>query len=217
MSPILMASAVAAGIASVLSPCVLPILPIVAAGSEKDHKWRPLLLSLGLALSFIAMGVISSLAGSWLASRMRMVEIFAGSLIALMGLLLLVGLDVFKHLSIFQRISQKPGTGPLSGLLLGISLGLVWIPCVGPFLSSVLTMVASQGELFQGIVLLLFYSLGFSIPVMVAGYASRWFRFKTQAVRKHALAVRIVGGLLLVSLGVFIAINGSYGLGSLSF
>lgn len=215
MSPFLLVSAFAAGFASVLSPCVLPILPIVAAGSEKDHKWRPLLLSLGLAISFVAMGVLSSLAGGWLASRMRMIEIVAGVLVAVMGLLLLLGIDAFKNLTTFQRFSHKAGTGPFSGIVLGMALGLVWIPCVGPFLSSVLAMVASQGSLGGGIVLLSIYSLGFSVPVFVAGNASRWFRTKTQAVRKHAMLVRLAGGFLLISLGLFIAFQGSYSLGSL--
>lgn len=215
MSPLLIASAFGAGFASVLSPCVLPILPIVAAGSEKDHKLRPVVLSLGLATSFVAMGILSSLAGSWLASRMRVIEIVAGILVAVMGLLLLLGIDTFKNLTIFQRFSHKAGTGPFSGFVLGMALGLVWIPCVGPFLSSVLAMVASQGSLGGGVVLLLIYSLGFSVPVLVAGYASHWFRSKTQAVRKHAMLVRIAGGSLLISLGLYIAFQGAYSLGSL--
>lgn len=215
MSPLLIASAFGAGFASVLSPCVLPILPIVAAGSEKDHKLRPVVLSLGLATSFVAMGILSSLAGSWLASRMRVIEIVAGILVAAMGLLLLLGIDTFKNLTIFQRFSHKAGTGPFSGFVLGMALGLVWIPCVGPFLSSVLAMVASQGSLGGGVVLLLIYSLGFSVPVLVAGYASHWFRSKTQAVRKHAMLVRIAGGSLLISLGLYIAFQGAYRLGSL--
>lgn len=215
MGSFFIASAFGAGFASVLSPCVLPILPIVAAGSEKDHRLRPVVLSLGLATSFVAMGIVSSLAGSWLASRMRMIEIVAGILITVMGLLLLLGIDTFKNLTVFQHFSHKTGTGPFSGFILGMALGLVWIPCVGPFLSSVLALVASQGSLGIGIVLLLFYSLGFTVPILVAGFASRWFRCKTQAVRKHAILVRIGGGSLLISLGIFIALKGSYGLGNL--
>jgi cytochrome c-type biogenesis protein len=215
MNAFLILTAFGAGFASVLSPCVLPVLPIVAAGSERDHKLRPILLALGLSVSFLAMGILSSLAGGWLAGRMRLIEVIAGSIVALIGILLLLGVDAFKHLSIFQRFSPKVGAGPFSGFLLGMALGLVWIPCVGPFLSSVLAMVASQGSLGGGIVLLLIYSLGFSVPVLVAGYASRWFRAKTQAVRKHAMQVRIAGGLLLIVLGVYIAIQGAYGLGSL--
>ncbi len=212
-----LAMAFGAGFASVLSPCVLPVLPIVAAGSEKDHKFRPLLLALGLAISFVAMGVLSSLAGSWLAGKMRLIEIVSGALVAIMGLLILLGIDAFKRLSFLQQYSPKVGAGPFSGLLLGIALGLVWIPCVGPFLSSVLAMVASKGSLGGGVVLLLIYSLGFSLPVLAAGYFSRWFRGKTQGLRKHALLVRLAGGILLVGFGIYIAMAGTYGLGSLSF
>lgn len=217
MPPFLILTAFGAGFASVLSPCVLPVLPIVAAGSDRDHKLRPILLAIGLSMSFVAMGILSSLAGGWLAGKMRVIEMVAGSIVALIGFLLLAGIDAFKHLQVFQRFSPKVGAGPFSGLLLGLALGLVWIPCVGPFLSSVLAMVATQGSLGGGVVLLLIYSLGFSIPILAAGYASRWFRAKTQSVRKHAMLVRILGGLLLMALGFYIVAKGTYGLGSLAF
>jgi len=203
------------GIASVLSPCVLPVLPIVAAGSERDHHLRPLLISLGLAIAFITMGILTSLAGSWLAGNMRTIEVFSGLLVAIMGLLLLLGIDAFKHLSFLQQFSPKIGAGPFSGLLVGMALGLVWIPCIGPFLSSVLTLVATQGSLPQGILLLSVYSLGLSIPVMTAGFAARWFRARTQRLRKYSMLVRLVSGILLLVFGLYIATKGSYGISAL--
>ena len=71
-----MAIAFAAGVASVASPCVLPVIPIVIAGTDKDHKYRPLLIVLGLSFTFIAMGVISSLFGSLFANKMRLIVPF---------------------------------------------------------------------------------------------------------------------------------------------
>ncbi len=217
LSPMLLAMAFGAGFASVLSPCVLPVLPIVASGTEKDHKFRPLLIAMGLSLAFVTMGVISALAGGWLAEKMRAIEMIAGALVVVIGISFLIEVDVFKSITFFQRFAVKPNQNPLSGLVLGAALGLVWIPCVGPFLSSILATVASQGSLGSGVVLLLIYSLGFSVPVLVAGYASRWFRLRTQSLRKHATIVRIASGILLVALGGYILLYGSYGLGSLSF
>ena len=206
--------AFSAGLASVLSPCVLPVLPIVAAGSERDHRLRPLLISLGLSIAFITMGVLTSLAGAWLAPKMRLIEILSGLLVAVMGALLILGVDAFKRLSFLQQFSPKIGAGPFSGLLIGMALGLVWIPCIGPFLSSVLALVASKGSLLQGVILLATYSLGLSVPVMIAGFASRWFRARTKGLRQYALAVRLLSGLLLLVFGLFIATRGSYGLGA---
>ena len=205
-----------AGLASVLSPCVLPVLPIVAAGSERDHKFRPLLITVGLSIAFISMGILSSLAGGWLANKMRVIEVAAGLLITTLGLFLLFGIDAFKRLSFLQQLSPKVGAGPLSGLLIGMALGFVWIPCIGPFLSSVLALVASNGHLSQGIALLSMYSFGLAIPILVAGYASRWFRARTQGIRKHALAVRLSSSFVLILFGLFIAIRGSYGLGAIA-
>lgn len=208
----LLAMAFGAGFASVLSPCVLPVLPIVASGTEKDHKLRPLLIALGLSIAFVTMGVISSLAGGWLAGKMRTIEMIAGVLVIAIGISFLIGIDLFKSVTFFQRFAVKPNQNPLSGLVLGAALGLVWIPCVGPFLSSILATVASQGSLGRGVVLLLIYSLGFSIPILAAGYASRWFRLRTQGLRTHATLVRVASGILLIALGGYILLYGSYGL-----
>lgn len=217
MSFMLIIGALGAGLASVLSPCVLPVLPIVAAGSAQDHKLRPVMLTLGLSLTFILMGVLSSLAGGWLAPKMRALEIISGGIIVLLGTLMLTGKDVFKNLSFLQSMAPKTGSGLFAGLLLGLALGLVWIPCVGPFLSSILAMVASQGDVAQGVILLTIYSIGFGIPVLIAGYASQWFRNKAKKARNHAALVRIIGAVLLIALGTFIITQGTYGLGSLSF
>jgi len=91
----------------------------------------------------------------------------------------------------------------------------VWIPCIGPFLGSVLTLVATKGSLPQGILLLATYSFGLSIPVMIAGFASRWFRVKTQSLRKNSMLIRLFSGILLLVFGAYIATKGSYGIGSL--
>ena len=199
--------ATAAGLASVASPCVLPVVPILVAGTAEDHRHRPLLIVLGLSAGFMAMGALTALFGGAMASIMPLFEKISGGVIILFGVLLLCGVNLFKNIHIFNRI-QSGSRGRWSGLALGLTLGLVWIPCVGPMLSGVLTLVATQGQIVTGLVLLGFYSLGFAIPMLLAGYASQTVRQKMRLVNAYPLAVRIVSGLVLVAFGIAILNSG---------
>jgi cytochrome c-type biogenesis protein len=201
------AAAFVAGLLSVASPCVLPVIPIVVTGGGKDHKLRPLLVVLGLSFSFVLMGVISSLFGSVITSKMRYVEWVAGVLIAVFGVLMLLDINPFKKLSLFNKMKTNY-TGLFSGFLLGATLGLVWIPCIGPMLSGVLAMVATDGQLASGVLLLLIYSAGFSVPMLIAGYFTQFFRTKVRAVSAKGNAVRYISGILLIAFGVFITQGG---------
>lgn len=196
-----------AGLASVASPCVLPVLPIIVTGTAEEHRSRPALVVLGIAVSFVVMGVLTSLFGAAVGPAIPALEKVVGVLVIVFGVLMLADVNLFKRLSWFQRI-QVQGGGRWSGLLLGLSLGLVWIPCVGPMLSSVLAMVAAQGTLLAGVSLLLVYSLGFAVPMLAVGYGSQSLRQRVRLVAAHPAVVRWVSGGLLVAFGVLILRKG---------
>ena len=196
-----------AGVASVASPCVLPVLPIIVAGPAEEHRSRPALVVLGIAVSFVIMGVLTSLFGAAVGPTIPALEKVVGVLVIAFGLLMLADVNLFKRLSWFQRI-QVQGGGRWSGLLLGLSLGLVWIPCVGPMLSSVLAMVAAQGTLLAGVSLLLVYSLGFAVPMLAVGYGSQSLRQRVRLVAAHPGVVRWLSGGLLVAFGALILQKG---------
>jgi cytochrome c-type biogenesis protein len=196
-----------AGLASVASPCVLPVVPIIVAGTADEHRSRPALVVAGISASFVAMGVLTSLFGASVGPALPLLEKVVGVVVVAFGLLLLADVNVFKRLTWLQRI-QPSGGGRWSGLLLGLSLGLVWIPCVGPMLSSVLAMVATRGSLAAGVVLLLVYSLGFAVPMLAVGYGSQALRQRVRALAAHPVAVRWASGLLLVAFGAVILRQG---------
>jgi cytochrome c-type biogenesis protein len=196
-----------AGLASVASPCVLPVVPIIVAGTADEHRSRPALVVAGISASFVAMGVLTSLFGASVGPALPLLEKVVGVVVVAFGLLLLADVNVFKRLTWLQRI-QPSGGGRWSGLLLGLSLGLVWIPCVGPMLSSVLAMVATKGSLVAGVVLLLVYSLGFAVPMLAVGYGSQALRQRVRALAAHPVAVRWASGLLLVAFGAVILRQG---------
>jgi len=203
--------ALLAGLASVASPCVLPVVPIIVTGTSEDHRHRPLLIVLGLSTTFIAMGVISAIFGGALAGVMPLAEKGAALVVISFGALMLFDINLFKRLSFFYRV-QTASKGRWSGLVLGLTLGLVWIPCVGPILSGVLTLVATRGQVLGGMLLLAVYSFGFALPMLLAGYASQAFRQNIRFLSARPLAVRLASGLLLMAFGVFMLTNGMLGM-----
>lgn len=196
-----------AGLASVASPCVLPVVPLIVTGTADEHRSRPALVVAGIATSFVAMGVLTSLFGGVVGRALPALERGFGALVIAFGLLLLADVNLFKRMTWLQRL-QPAGGGRWSGLVLGLSLGVVWIPCVGPMLSGVLAMVAAEGTLAAGVALLLVYSLGFAVPMLLVGYGSQALRRRVRAVAAHPVAVRWVSGLLLVAFGVLILRKG---------
>ncbi len=194
--------AVGAGLASVLSPCVLPVIPIIMAGAELKDRLRPLIVVIGLSLTFMAMGAISSLFGTFLVGKTRYIEIAGALVIVLMGLMVLFDLSVFKRFYKLSNIRVKE-EGRFGALILGMSLGVIWVPCVGPFLSSTLTMVGTSGQLSTGIILLGFYSVGLAIPMLIVGYSSQLLQNKIKGLLKHEAILRYVSGGILVIFGLY--------------
>lgn len=213
MDPLHLLLVFGAGLASVASPCVLPMVPILVTGTAEEHGTRPLFLVLGIATSFMIMGVLTSLFGGAVAPWMPVVEKVTGVLVILFGLLMLLDVNLFKHLGFLQQVDFG-GKGMASGLLLGLSLGLVWVPCVGPILASVLALVATQGSLAKGLLLLAVYASGFAVPMLAVAYGSQALRQRVRALNRHPAAIRWVSGLLLVGFGVLILKSGLLVLGS---
>lgn len=200
--------ALGAGLASVLSPCVLPVVPVIAAGAERKDALRPLMVVLGLTLSFMAMGAASSLFGALLIGRTRTIELAGAAVITVMGVLVLFGVNIFKR---FYRLSsiRVKGDGRIGGLVLGMALGVVWVPCIGPFLSSVLAMVGTSGQTARGAVLLGFYSLGLAVPMLVVSYSSHLIQRRITSLARHEAALRYVTGSVLVAFGLYSIIHGN--------
>lgn len=200
--------AIGAGLASVLSPCVLPVIPVIIAGSEQKDRFRPLIVVFGLSITFMAMGAASSLFGALLIGRTRYIEQAGGLVILLMGLMTFFDMSIFKR---FYRLSNINVTaeGRFSGLILGMALGVVWIPCIGPMLSSILTMVGTSGQLIKGIVLLGSYSVGLAIPMLVVAYSSQLMQQRLRAIARTESLRYLMGGIL-IAFGLYVLLIGNF-------
>jgi cytochrome c-type biogenesis protein len=195
-------SSVLAGMLSVFSPCILPILPIILTGSEKDSKLRPIFIILGLGLVFIMLGVASSLFGGFLNGRIDYLEKIGAVIIFIFGMLLIANVNIFKKITIFNKLlSDKMSSFP--DFFLGMAFGLLWVPCTGPILSSILTLVAGKGSVVTGIILLSFYSLGFAIPMLIVAYFSQFFRTQVSSRLPDPKYISMASGILLVLFSIY--------------
>jgi len=198
--------AFAFGILSVLSPCILPVIPLIAAYSTKSGKYIPITIVIGLSASFTLMGVLASAFGSVFQQYSTMLYTIGGVVIILLGLCMIF--DVIEHnirriipnTGLSTKFSMTNAGSTAGGLMFGFSLGIIWIPCVGPILGAILMLVAVEGDIFYGGILLAIYSLGLGIPLLAIAYTSR---FTLKPFNKYSVIIRRISGVILVLIGLY--------------
>ena len=169
----------AAGALSALSPCVLPLLPVVLAGAIQRHRLGPLCLAAGLAVSATAVGFAVATLG--FALDRDLVRLVAGALLVAFGLVLLVGrLDAAYTraatplASGAARLMARLGPRGLAGeFAMGALLGALWTPCGGPTLGSAISLAAQRRSLGAAAAVMAAYSAGAVVPVLLLAYGSR--------------------------------------------
>ena len=208
----LAALALVAGVVSFTAPCTLPLLPGYVSyvsglddGSRRGAGLGPWLFVAGFAITFTALGATASAFGFLLASNSRLVDTIAGSIIVVMGLVLL---GVFR-VPWFQREWRLPlhriARGPSGALPLGVAFALGWTPCIGPVLAGILTTAATRTSVAQGAFLLFVYALGLGAPFLWLARQVRRGRDRLGWLRRNARRLEIVGGIVLVAMGVALA------------
>ena len=180
LSPIL---SFAAGALTILSPCVLPLIPIVLGSAAQRERFGPLALSIGLVASFTTTGFIVAAFGSSLGIDSEVVRIFGAALLILLGLTMLLasGQNLVARLAgpiASWAASKQQGLadkGLAGQALIGVLLGIVWSPCVGPTLGTA-TVLASQGESLGAVALVMAaFGLGIAAVLLILSLATRGF------------------------------------------
>lgn len=213
--------ALSAGFISFLSPCILPLIPSYMAfitgisleelSHEKNLKRvrkiviiNSLLFILGFSIIFIALGASATFIGKFLSRNIRWFEIVGGCVVILLGLHF-IGIFRLKFLNREKKIHLKDKPlGFIGTVLVGMAFGAGWTPCVGPILGAILTMAATTQNIFKGIVLLAFYSVGLGLPFLISGLIIHKFFEYFKAVRKYFKVITAVGGILLIILGILL-------------
>jgi cytochrome c-type biogenesis protein len=202
-----------AGLASFLSPCVLPLIPsyiTFITGMTLDDVSRArrvalihsLLFVLGFSLIFLALGASATLLGRLLVTYRVWVSRVGGLLVLAFGLYLL---GVF-NLGAFGRerrihFTDKP-LGYLGTVAVGVAFGAGWTPCIGPILGAILTFAATENQLSRGMLLLGAYSLGLAIPFVAAAVALERFLVASRAIKRHMVWINRAAGAMLVVVAV---------------
>ena len=159
------------------------------------------------------MGVLTALFGGIIGTKIIYMEKIAAAMLVVFGALLIADINPIKYITFFNRFQQtgQRKSGNIAAMIMGMTLGLVWIPCVGGQLGAVLTMVATKGHLATGVLLLFIYSIGFAIPLLLAAFASQIFRKQMVRVMNAPLAIRVISGGLLIGFGIYIWFQGMLG------
>lgn len=203
-----------AGVLSVLSPCVLPLLPIVLGAAQSEHRLGPAALALGLALSFTLIGLFVATIGFAIG--------LDGDVFRILSAMLLIGVGVILLVPRFQEqavvaagpvgswVEDRFGNFSTTGLWgqfgLGVLLGAVWVPCVGPTLGAA-SVLAAKGEALGEVALtMLAFGVGAALPLLVLGLASREALARWRGrLADTGKSGKMLLGVLLVAVGLLVA------------
>jgi cytochrome c-type biogenesis protein len=209
-------TALAAGLVSFLSPCVLPLVPGylsavtgVSPNELDDANWRrvlgpSLVFVASFSTVFILLGLTATGIGSTLQDHQRTLEKVSAILIILMGILF-VSAPFVPRLNREWRVDalmERAGRG--GPLVIGAAFAFAWTPCIGPALGAILTAAAFSNSVWHGGFLLAVYSAGLAIPFLLTALAFSRMTTAFAVVKRHYAAIIAVGGAILIATGVLI-------------
>jgi len=209
-------AAMAAGVVSFLSPCVLPLVPgYLSAVTGLDPErlegagWRRVLVPSLLFIAafsaiFILLGLTATGVGQVLRDNRQLLERISGLLIIAMGILFVASMFATRlnrewHV---DALMERAGRG--GPLVVGAAFAIAWTPCVGPTLAAILSAAALSSSAASGAYLLAFYSAGLAIPFLIAALAFSRATTAFAAVKRHYSAIIATGGVILVAMGVLV-------------
>lgn len=205
------------GVLTIVSPCILPVLPFVFARADRPFLRSGLPMLIGMAATFALVATLAAVAGGWAVAANEYGRLAAIALLAVFGITLLfpeLSDRLTRPLVAFgNRLSQsadKPDSkgGILSSLLLGVATGLLWAPCAGPVLGLILTGAALQGASAQTTLLLLAYACGaatsLALALLVGGRVFAAMKRSLGAGEwvRRALGVAVLAGVAAIALGL---------------
>lgn len=202
--------ALAAGIVSFASPCVLPLVPgylaYVTGTSDAGEGAKKSRVGLG-ALLFVAgftfvFVVLMAFAGSlalWFLTWQDLVIRILGVFVIAMGF---VFMGLIGGMQKTKRLNIKPKLGLLGAPLLGVVFALGWAPCMGPTLTTIFALSYGEATVGRAVLLAIFYSLGLGLPFILIAFGVGWMGRVTSFFRTHIRAINITGGTIMIVIGL---------------
>lgn len=202
--------ALAAGLVSFASPCILPLVPgylgyvggFAGAGQRRDRRrllLGVLLFVLGFSVVYVTLTLAFAVAGLTLIRWMGLITRIVGAVVIVMGL---VFIGQFSFLQRTMKPQWKVATGLGGAPMLGIVFGLGWAPCMGPTLVAVLGLSLGSGSPARGILLGAVYCLGLGIPFLLVALGFNWVTGSVSWLKRHIRIINIIGGAMLVAIGL---------------
>ena len=203
-----------AGVATIAAPCILPILPVVLSAGIGGGKQRPLGIVAGLVVSFTFFTLSLSFLTRQLGISPDVLRNVAIIILLLFGLLMLIPKLFVQFELLISRIIPQKATNSnridfWGGVLIGLSLGLVWTPCVGPIVASVITLAATSTVTLGSVWITLAYALGTSVPLLILIYGGQGLMRRVKGLSKNTGAIqRIFGAIMVITaLGMLFGVD----------
>ncbi len=207
-----------AGVLTLINPCVLPLLPVIIAGALQSHRLGPVMMAIGLTISFTTVGVLVTAFGHLIGLDELMINRIAAGVMILFGIILLLPRAQEKLSNAVAPLASGANAkidnsenGGLGGqLFIGVLLGAVWSPCVGPTLGGAIGLAASGSGLLQATLTMLFFGLGVSVVLLSLSYGTRELLTKRRdrLMKWMPYAKPIMGVvMILVGIGLLMGVN----------
>jgi cytochrome c-type biogenesis protein len=202
--------ALLAGVLTIAAPCTLPVLPaLLGASVGRTGRARSALITLGFVISFAAAAIFFSVTTQVLSIDPNTLRKAAAALLIVFGCLLFwprpfgwLSAQIAASLGRANWIVVRADRGNAEGFVLGMTLGLVWTPCAGPVLGSILTLIASSANVAWGALLLFVYTVGASIPMLAIAYGGQAVTSRVGIVARFSHRLQQSFGLLVVAFAV---------------
>jgi cytochrome c biogenesis protein CcdA len=199
-----------AGVLTIASPCVLPTMPIVLGASvAQPGRLRPLFIALGFAAAFSTAALVLGAFSSALPLSPGVLRVLAALALAAFGVLMLWTQPVHAFagrlgtvMTRVDELSRRAGAGNAGGFVLGLALGVLWTPCAGPVLGSILTLIATAMDLGWAAALLGCYAFGAALPMLAIGYGGRYATTRVRRISPYANSIQRAFGVVVIAIAI---------------
>lgn len=204
------------GVLSFVSPCIFPMLPVyvmyLGGSSEEEKSTKKLFMNTigfiaGFTLIFIILGATATALGQLFREYQGILQRISGIIMIIFGLHF-IGILRVRALNNTKRKNVKTQNLKFfTSMIFGIAFSFGWTPCLGPFLGSALLMASQTSTLYEGILLLLLFSLGLGIPFFLMTMLFPRLGVLNRLIRSHLNIIKLVSGLFLIIIGVLLALD----------